>query len=76
MLYSTYTAADDDKRTFDLWSAVTDVVQPSKGFTDEIYGHAVTLRLRTCFKYGTEKTRARAVTANRFGCFFFISQDA
>lgn len=51
MLFSTYTTAENDKKTFDLWSGVTDVIQPSKGFTDEIYGHAITLRLKTCFRY-------------------------
>lgn len=50
-MYSTYTTAENDKKLFDLWSGVTDVIQPSKGFTDEIYGHAITLRLKTCFKY-------------------------
>jgi len=48
VLYSTYTTAESDKKPFDLWSGVTDVIQPSKGFTDEIYGHAITLRLKTC----------------------------
>lgn len=51
VLYSTYTTAENDKKAFDLWSGVTDVIQPSKGFTDEIYGHAITLRLKTCFRY-------------------------
>lgn len=51
VLYSTYTTAENDKKTFDLWSGVTDVIQPSKGFTDEIYGHAITMRLKTCFRY-------------------------
>jgi len=50
-LYSTYTTAENDNKPFDLWSGVTDVIQPSKGFTDEIYGHAITLRLKTCFRY-------------------------
>lgn len=51
VLYSTYTTAENEKKTsFDLWSDVTDVIQPSKGFTDEIYGHSITLRLKTCFK--------------------------
>lgn len=71
VLYSTYTTADNDKKTFDLWSGVTDVIQPSKGFTDETYGHAITLRLKTCFRMNNETEDAVRLEVKLFSGYYF-----
>ncbi|XP_050057671.1 C3 and PZP-like alpha-2-macroglobulin domain-containing protein 8 isoform X1 [Aphis gossypii] len=71
VLYSTYTTAENDKKLFDLWSGVTDVIQPSKGFTDEIYGHAITLRLKTCFKMNNESEDAIRLEVKLFSGYYF-----
>ncbi|KAL4132214.1 hypothetical protein QTP88_009415 [Uroleucon formosanum] len=71
VLYSTYTTAENDKKPFDLWSGVTDVIQPSKGFTDEIYGHAITLRLKTCFRMNNETENAIRLEVKLFSGYYF-----
>ncbi|XP_025202403.1 C3 and PZP-like alpha-2-macroglobulin domain-containing protein 8 isoform X2 [Melanaphis sacchari] len=71
VLYSTYTTAENDKKLFDLWSGVTDVIQPSKGFTDEIYGHAITLRLKTCFRMNNESEDAIRLEVKLFSGYSF-----
>ncbi|XP_026808210.1 C3 and PZP-like alpha-2-macroglobulin domain-containing protein 8 isoform X1 [Rhopalosiphum maidis] len=71
VLYSTYTTAENDKKLFDLWSGVTDVIQPSKGFTDEIYGHAITLRLKTCFRMNNESEDAIRLEVKLFSGYYF-----
>ncbi|XP_025408407.1 C3 and PZP-like alpha-2-macroglobulin domain-containing protein 8 [Sipha flava] len=71
VLYSTYTTAENDKKAFNLWSGVTDVIQPSKGFTDEIYGHAITLRLKTCFRMNNETEDAVRLEVKLFSGYYF-----
>ncbi|XP_050431639.1 C3 and PZP-like alpha-2-macroglobulin domain-containing protein 8 [Adelges cooleyi] len=71
VLYSTYITAENDNKLFDLWSAVTDVIQPSKGFTDETYGHSTTLRLQTCFRMNNESEDAVRLEVKLFSGFYF-----
>ncbi|VVC44077.1 Hypothetical protein CINCED_3A018912 [Cinara cedri] len=71
VLYSTYTNAENDKKAFDLWSGVTDVIQPSKGFTDEIYGHAITLRLMSCFRMNNQSEDAVRLEVKLFSGYYF-----
>ncbi|XP_050540896.1 C3 and PZP-like alpha-2-macroglobulin domain-containing protein 8 [Daktulosphaira vitifoliae] len=69
--YTTYTSAENENKLIDLWSAVTDVIQPSKGFTDEIYSHSTTLRLRTCFKSNNLTEDTLRLEVKLFSGFYF-----